>query len=487
MSARPVSTRPFHPRADLPAFVGRYRVLGVLGRGGMGIVYLAHDDRLDRDVAVKTLKPEFALDGETGIRFAAEAMALGRIRHPNVVRIFDLVDGAPQPAYAMEALQGRSLSRALRDDAALPPSMIRDILLQSAAALGAVHRAGMVHRDIKPSNLFLAEEDERQVVKLIDFGIALQRGNPRVTRPGEVIGTVRYMAPEQLVAGVLDARTDVFAWGVVASELLPAAARSPAIAALLDQCVRPAPEQRCGDMLEVAARLRTALEDGEDSTMPFGIRAARRLGGTERLAVKNAPAALGATERIEALPPRSDAPTLRTSTRRRGRVATLGACFVLGGLVGAAISTASIEARRPTMIANAGVLATEPATVACVPEVAVVNLPLGCGEAPVVVEPPPRVEPPLHVEPPTYVATPPSSPATEVLPASPDANPTTARRRPARARADEAKSVTAPSPTGIPTALVPALAPTAIPGPPPPTPVRTRDNPLRDLKEPFGR
>jgi hypothetical protein len=462
-----VSTRPFQARSDLPGFVGRYRVLGVLGRGGMGIVYLAHDDRLDRDVAVKTLKPEFALDGETGIRFAAEAMALGRIRHPNVVRIFDLVDGAPQPAYAMEALQGRSLSRALRDDATLPPSMIRDILLQSAAALGAVHRAGMVHRDIKPSNLFLAEEDERQVVKLIDFGIALQRGNPRVTRPGEVIGTVRYMAPEQLVAGVLDARTDVFAWGVVASELLPAAARTPAIAALLEQCVRPAPEQRCRDMLEVAGRLRAALEDGEDCTMPFGIRAARRLGGTERLPTRAAEPVLGATERIAVTPVVAEPPTRRTSTHRRARPALFGAGVVLGGLLGAAISTASIERTAPATIAAAGMVPTEARERTPVPSIAVIPMPIVSCDAT------PRIAP-------TPPLPPPAAPTTHARPLLDRDDQV---RRPPRAHVP----VTPPSVSPRPPDAPPSAPAPLEAAPVPPVPTGTRGNPLRDLKEPFGR
>lgn len=448
----------------------------------MGIVYLAHDDRLDRDVAVKTLKPEFALDGETGIRFAAEAMALGRIRHPNVVRIFDLVDDAPQPAYAMEALQGRSLSKAIRDDATLPPSMIRDILLQSAAALGAVHRAGMVHRDIKPSNLFLAEEDERQVVKLIDFGIALQRGNPRVTRPGEVIGTVRYMAPEQLVAGVLDARTDVFAWGVVASELLPAAARSPAIAALLEQCVRPAPEQRCRDMLEVAARLRAALEESDDHTLPLGIQAARRLGGTERLPTRTAEPVLGATERIAATPPLAEAPTRRTSTHRRSRPAMVAASFVLGGLLGAAISTTAIERPPPSTVAAAGMLSATSDSSA--PSIAVIPMPILSCDAPPRIEPTPPVGAAPRSEAPHQAGPPVPSPAAPPT----HARPLLDRDRQVR-RAPPRALVPAPPPvasTGSPDA--PSSAPPPLEAAPlPPVPPATRSKPQRDLKEPFGR
>src|SRR5690242_10508019 len=161
----------------------RYRPVEVLGQGGMGVVFHAIDERLGRDVAIKSLRSDLATPDFVA-RFAAEATALARIHHPNVVQILDVSEpGSPTAYYVMELVRGTPLSKLLRERGALPWSQAYDVLTQVASALAAVHKAGVVHRDLKPSNLLCAEIGrESWHVELIDFGIAIAPGSPRLTR-----------------------------------------------------------------------------------------------------------------------------------------------------------------------------------------------------------------------------------------------------------------------------------------------------------------
>ncbi len=280
----------------------RYRPVRVLGQGGMGVVVHAIDERLGRDVALKWLRPEFARDPMLAQRFASEAALLARVHHPNVVQILDIVEANPAAGdeqviyYVMEFLPGATLSSVMRSRGRMPFAQAYDVLLQTASALAAVHRVGVVHRDVKPSNLLLAElSPGAWHLTLIDFGIALSSGAPRVTRPGELVGTLPYMAPEQFAGTALDPRTDVYGWGVLALELLCAVspmelvgpeslagaplrqAAGPALERarvqkpvrdIVRRCLETQPDDRWRSMDEVHAQLRE-LDDGGSPTLIY--------------------------------------------------------------------------------------------------------------------------------------------------------------------------------------------------------------------------
>lgn len=208
--------------------VGPYDILAPLGAGGMGEVYRARDTRLQRDVAIKILPASLAADPSSLARFEREARAVAALSHPNILAIHDAgqLDGV---AYAVtELLEGRNLREALADGA-LPPRKALDLGLQIALGLAAAHDKGIVHRDVKPENIFVTTDGR---LKVLDFGLAqvtstlvdsqttTVRGLPDSTGPGVVVGTVGYMAPEQVRGQPVDARTDIFALGTVLYEML---------------------------------------------------------------------------------------------------------------------------------------------------------------------------------------------------------------------------------------------------------------------------
>jgi tRNA A-37 threonylcarbamoyl transferase component Bud32 len=208
----------------------RYRLTGLLGKGGMGDVYDAVHVALEQRVAVKVLLPRYAHESRFRERFLQEARAASKIRHANVVEIKDF-GGTPDGSvyFVMEYLQGHDLSAELLAHGAIPWARTRGILLQAASALHAAHQCHIIHRDIKPGNCFLTPGGEAglDVVKLLDFGIAKVSSDSHddaqgrgLTGSGEVFGTVRYMSPEQARGGTLDARSDLYSLGIMAYELL---------------------------------------------------------------------------------------------------------------------------------------------------------------------------------------------------------------------------------------------------------------------------
>ncbi|MQA29820.1 MAG: protein kinase [Luteitalea sp.] len=207
-------------RADLPARLGHYAIVRKLGEGGMGVVYAARDERLERNVALKTIS-SLASDETARKRFWREARAAASVNHPNVCQIYEIGEDAGELFIAMELLEGEALAERLRRGA-LTVSEAVSIGLDMLAALSALHGRGIVHRDLKPSNVFLT----RHGLKLLDFGLArppLERSlsEPTVlTRSGIVIGTPHYMAPEQVTGEPVDARSDLFAAGAILFEVL---------------------------------------------------------------------------------------------------------------------------------------------------------------------------------------------------------------------------------------------------------------------------
>jgi predicted Ser/Thr protein kinase len=198
------------------ARIGRYRVTGVIGRGGMGVVYRARDEALERELAVKTLAAEATADAESLRRFELEARAAARLQHPAIVTVYELGHERGVPFIAMELLPGADLEELLRAGEPLLLAEKLEIAAQVLRGLAYAHERGIVHRDVKPSNVRVLEDGG---VKLVDFGIAKLQGLA-LTRSGTMLGTVHYMSPEQVRGQELDGRSDVFSVGVILYELL---------------------------------------------------------------------------------------------------------------------------------------------------------------------------------------------------------------------------------------------------------------------------
>ena len=195
---------------------GRYRLDALLGEGGMGSVYRATDTRLSREVALKILGGGLLQHEQARARMSREAEALARIEHRNVVQIRDVFDDGPYLVLVLELVTGGDL-RGRIERGALEESEALRIIAGVLEGLSALHEAGLIHRDIKPGNILLTEDG---VPKVTDLGIAHDGQGRSMTRTGALLGTVHYMAPEQIKGGSIDARTDVYASGVVLFELL---------------------------------------------------------------------------------------------------------------------------------------------------------------------------------------------------------------------------------------------------------------------------
>src|SRR5262245_24653469 len=197
----------------------RYRVQRLLGKGGMGAVYLADDEVLGELVALKVILSAFAAD-EAGMvsRFRREAAAARKVSSPSVIRIHDLGEARPGLLYlSMEYFAGRTLTEVIAQRGVVPLKDVQDMLQQISAGLEAAHQAGVIHRDLKPSNVLVGE---RGMIKIIDFGLATTAVGDGLTATGAILGTPHYMAPEQLRGRPVDARTDIYALGALAYHLL---------------------------------------------------------------------------------------------------------------------------------------------------------------------------------------------------------------------------------------------------------------------------
>jgi serine/threonine-protein kinase len=220
--------------------LGRYRIDRMVGRGGMGLVFRAHDPELQRWVAIKVLYPHLVTDANLVERFRREARIAANLRHPHIVAIYDVGQEAGRHFLVMEYLDGRPLSSILEDQGALPVEVSLEITAQMAKALDHIHKRGLVHRDVKAGNI-IVEKDGRAV--LTDFGIVRALVGGTLTASGTVLGTTPYLAPEQISLGGVGPWTDLYALGVVVYEMLtgdlPFEAASTA--ALLFRVVQQAP------------------------------------------------------------------------------------------------------------------------------------------------------------------------------------------------------------------------------------------------------
>lgn len=193
--------------------IGQYRILGELGAGGMGIVYRALDTELQREVAVKRLRSEFAASDAVLDRFRNEAKLQGRLNHPNIAQLYSLVQTQDAFCIVMEFVDGVMV----KDLLPLEWKHAVVILLQVLDALGYAHSMGVLHRDIKPENILI---DRRGTVKVMDFGIAYAVGSQRMTREKSLIGTLEYMSPERILGKPMDGTSDIYALGILFYEIL---------------------------------------------------------------------------------------------------------------------------------------------------------------------------------------------------------------------------------------------------------------------------
>lgn len=271
---------------------GRYRVEARIAVGGMATVYRALDTRLDRVLALKVMHPGLAADEVFVERFIREAKSVARLDHPNVVGVFDQGTDGTYVYLAMEYVAGCTLRDVLRERGALQPRAALDIAEPVLAALGAAHLAGLVHRDMKPENVLIGDDGR---VKVADFGLVRAVDTHSTASTGSVLGTVSYLAPEQMEHGTADTRVDVYACGVVLYEMLtgakphtgstpaqvlyqhlhedvpPPSAAVPGLAAPLDELVAQAtardPQQRPADAVGLLALVRAAREALSDEQL----------------------------------------------------------------------------------------------------------------------------------------------------------------------------------------------------------------------------
>ncbi len=261
---------------------GRYRLEGQIAAGGMGTVWAAHDETLDRRVAVKVLNESLAHDDRFVERFRREALAAAALMHPNIAGVFDYAEDDGRPYIVMELLDGETLAQRIGRMGALDPPLVVRIGADVADALAAAHEAGLVHRDVKPANVMLTERGD---VKVMDFGIAASSlGGTGLTGTGMVMGTARYLSPEQAAGGQATPASDLYSLGAVLYEMLtgrppferktpvatamahvndtPTPVRDvrpdtpPELAALVDRCLEKDPAARPGSAADVAAALR---------------------------------------------------------------------------------------------------------------------------------------------------------------------------------------------------------------------------------------
>lgn len=280
--------------------LGRYEIISEIGQGAMGVVYKALDPLIERAVAIKTINLALAMTPEERTeyeaRFYQEAKAAGRLSHPNIVTIHDMGRSGDNAYIVMEFLEGRELRDILDEGRRLPVDQVLDLVAQVARGLAYAHEHGVVHRDVKPSNIMVVRDDH---VKITDFGIARMATSSVRTQAGMVLGSPKYMSPEQVLGKKIDQRSDIFSLGIMLYEMLaghppfsgdsinaimhqilnfeppPPGSLNPAVPAMLDSIVAKALaknlEERYQDANEFAMDLRACRDTIPRSPNRIGI------------------------------------------------------------------------------------------------------------------------------------------------------------------------------------------------------------------------
>ncbi len=339
--------------------LGGYQIDRVVGRGGMGLVYRARQRRPERVVALKVIAPELAADPDFRARFEQESSTAALIEHPNVIPVYEVGEDDGVLFLVMRFVQGVDLGRLLAERGRLEPERAARLISQVADALDAAHARGLVHRDVKPGNIMIAAQDH---VYLTDFGLTKRTTETRgVTRTGMVVGTVDYIAPEQVEGRPVDARTDEYALGCVAFEALSGSVpfeRDSDVATMLAHVKEPAPRLQ-GVPAPLADAVQRALskrpEDRFASTGEFGravvagaagqtVDAAGRpvATGDETVADPQATTPPGGTPAKPVAEPRAAAPAGRRRRAKRWRLAAgaAGVLLLAGAGLAIALTTA---------------------------------------------------------------------------------------------------------------------------------------------------
>ena len=237
------------PKLTGQTLSGRYELIEVLGVGGMGTVYRARQTSMNRFVAVKVLSPQFSQNPQMVRRFEKEARVVSKLSHPNTVSVFDYGQSDEALYLVMELLEGQALKEFLKTRGPLPPSVAVHLITQILRSLHQAHQVGIVHRDIKPANIFVLNiNGDTQFAKVLDFGVAklIQTSTEEtVTQAGGIIGTPKYMAPEQAQSMEVDHRCDLYSVGILLFEMLAGCAPFDGdnpIGILMDHAQAPIPE-----------------------------------------------------------------------------------------------------------------------------------------------------------------------------------------------------------------------------------------------------
>jgi len=339
---------------ETPARLDRYRLLRKLGEGGMGEVYVAHDERLGREVALKRIR-QGSRDADSSQRFWREARAAAAVNHPNVCQIFEIGEHEGEPFLTMELLSGESLGDRL-ERGALGLHEAVAIAQAVLAALDAVHRKGLVHRDLKPSNIFLTSTG----VKLLDFGLARSfEGAPGadVTRTGQIVGTPLYMSPEQLRGEAVDARSDLFSLGAILFEMLSGrrAFAAPSAVDIFHAVLHEQPPALAGSPAVAAADrvLRRALAKKRDDRPPSAEAMAKDLRDSANPETNGAAPKVHAMTRLIVLPfrtlrpdPELDFLTVTLPDAITGSLAGLGSLLVRSTMTAARFAADAPDLRK---------------------------------------------------------------------------------------------------------------------------------------------
>ena len=317
--------------------VGKYRIVERVGKGGMGTVYRAVDETLSREVAIKILNPELN-EPELARRFRAEAVTVARLSHPGIATVFELFQHDDRWLMVMEYVRGETLEVLVERVGALPVDRAVDLAAQALAALAHAHGVGVVHRDLKPANLMLSESG---LVKIMDFGIARVVGSEHLTTAGLTMGTPAYMAPEQVLGQEVDARSDLYAMGVVLYRLvtakLPFTGATPFAMAhsqvqdmpkpvrlsreglppWIEDVLAHALEKRPEDRFQTAQAFANAIRNGSSgATLDLGLRTTELVAIHSKLGEQTTPASA-------VTPAEPDAPADRPSRRLVARLPPL--------------------------------------------------------------------------------------------------------------------------------------------------------------------